>query len=738
MASPAFPIQPADIARISFRAARAESNLMIACLTIANLMISGCAAIPEAELSPPPSQIALGSTGTMEATQSPSVEPPALTEQQQRHVQVFSATLLSASADIDAETRRSAAQELLAMNRAESLQALDQALRSRTPAVMLAAIGAMQSAKPAPALLEPAVAALDNAPLSVIEPLSWVIARYGEAAVSMLSPLATEQASTVSARLGPIRALGAFDSQSAAAALMQILHRDNEPAELINAACESLQRLTGLSHNADVRPWRAWWAQARDLPADEWSAFINQSLSKRAAQLQQDLQRQREASDRIARELFNAYRDLYPTLPVDEQLRRLTALMQDPLPPLREFAISRVALLLRDSVRIPLEVQQKLAERLNDDVPALRIEAAKLLDELNHEPIGALLAARVNIEQTPAAVSAFLDVLSRRPCLDVVEPARRWLADANLGARAANAIWRALQSETVSADQITKLCHDLRSALEQREFPAAVRVLALIGDNQDVARLTQGLDGDDPAIRAAIAEGFCQRGLRQPLIERAADPAVFPFAVRALLEGTPDVAALRRLIAITPAESHEQVWLEACVKLCEAISPQDLLAADDLLLASPSVDTMVRLALLQRATLLPREELSREHRAALIARYAPFLIEQGESAKAHALLESIGCNAPQVSELCFQAAALSGNYDKASQLHETAAAWIGLLVDVANRDLVQAGPLFNEITRRFQGRLQDHEQKDLDRVARLLRDAAASASAAGLDFALPR
>lgn len=734
MASPASPIQPADIAWPS-----ACALAVCVCLSIA-----GCAAVAETDPAfAAPAAIALGSTDEPTASaggrdrEHPADLAP-LSEQQQRQLQVFGASLLSASADIDAETRRSAAQELLAMNRPESLKTIQHALGTRTPAIMLAVIGAMQASKPVADLLAPAVAALPGAPSSVIEPLSWVIARHGEPAVGLIAPLAGDQSAPLSARLGPIRALGAFDSQSAAAALMQILSRDNESAEITLAACESLQSVTGLSYGSDVRQWRLWWTQARDLPTDEWSAFINQSLSKRAAQLQQDLQRQRETSDRIARELFNAYRDLYPTLAVDEQLRRLGALLHDPLPPLREFAISRIALLLRDSVHIPADLQHKLAERLSDDVPALRIDAAKLLDELNYEGVASQLAARLKSESTPAVVAAYLDILSRRATDEVIESARRWLGDGNLGPKAANAIWRALAFAAVPADRAATLRTDVRMALAERQTPANLRLLALIGDEKDLEWLTGQLDGENAAFRAAIAEGLCQRGVRQPLIARVADPAILPFALRAFVEGPADLTSLGRLVAVTPTDANREAWTEACLKICDRLLPRDLLAADDLLASAPAIDPRVRAAVLARATSLPDDELVPHRRLSLIARYAAVLMVQGEAGKAHALLESTGCSAPETSELCFQAAALSGHYDKASQVHHTAAAWVALLVDVASRDLTQAAPLLDEITRRFEGRLKQQEQEQVDRIARLLREAAASASVVGPPFSFRR
>ncbi len=664
------------------------------------------------------------------APSTPPVPAEPLTEQQQRQLQIFSLTVLNPSAEITSEVRRNAAQELLAMGVPEAIEVLDQGLRSQKPAVILAVVNAMQTAvTPVESLRKSALAALLGAPDGVVESLSWAVARYGSDALKQVAEMALNRAETPAARLGPIQALSAFEGQAAAASLMRIVNNPDESAELVSAACDGLQRLSGLSHGPDVAAWRVWWKEAGALPAGQWSAYITKSLSKRAAQLQQDLQKQREANDNTSRELFGAYRDLFPALATDEQLRRLPGLMQHSLAPVREFALGRVSVLLQDSVRIPPEVQQKVADRLLDESPALRAQAARTLHEMNYEGIGTLIATRVSTETTPAVVSAFLDILIKRPARAAVEPAKKWLGDAELGEKAARVIWRTHETDALPAETLSSLRTDLRKLFQQRNTPSITRLLAWIGDDSDVAALTGLLDGENPALRGAVAEGFAQRGLRQPLIPRAADPSIYPFAIQAVADGPADVASLRLLINWSPTDATSKMWNDGVARLLGRLPTANLLAADDVLASAVHVDASVRRSLLARIVNMPKEELAASQRAIAIARYAPFLIDQGDAARAYTLLDSVRGQLEGEAPLLFQAAALSGRYDKAAEISAEAQEWVNLLSRTADRDLTAAAPLCNEINRRFAGRLAQEHRATVDQISQAIRrDASADAT----------
>jgi hypothetical protein len=659
-----------------------------------------------------------------------------LNQQQMRQLQVFGPILLNPSSDIDSNTRRNAAHELIEMNATEATELLAEALRSRKAPVMLAAASALYASRASlPELSDPAVIALVGAPAEALEPLSWLVSQYGEPALRRVAELATNKSNSVDSRLGPIYALGSFRSRSAAVHLISIVQSGDSPApantnggngaaQIMQAACMSLERLTGLPHGTNAARWSEWWRDASMLSDDQWYRLVADSLSRRIAELQQQLIRESAANQLAARELAEAYRDLYPALTTDEQLRRLPKLLDDQLPAVREFGINRISLLLRDSVRIPVEIQTKLAQRLGDEIPALRLAAARLLDELNYESTGEVVAARLTGEKNNAVIQGYLEVLAKRPCLAAVEPLRRMLRDRELGPASASTMWQILGTLSIDDAESAALIEASRAAYHQLQSPPLARLLAFIGDTSDTADMTALLDSDDRAMRVAVAEGFARRGMRQPLLDRADDPDVFAFAVNAIVHGEPTLANFTLLARLNPPESQTQMWLDGLQVLADRLGPLNVISVDDLLASISGVSRAHRQTILLKALEAPSEQLG-EARSKIIVRVVPLLLEHGQPTRAHDLLESIPVTGTaQVQALRFKAAVLSGHYDAAANLNADPREWLALLSTIVERDATAATPLRDEIERRFAGKLVQDDQARFDRLTEQLQRAA--------------
>jgi HEAT repeat protein len=679
------------------------------------------------------------SLASREDSQTSDAPVSALTSQQQRQMQIFGPILLNPSNDIDPKVRRDAAEELVAMHAPEAVEILAEALRSNKPQVMHAAVHALYVSKALiPELMDPAVEALASAPHEILEPLAWVVGRYGEPALQRVGELASRPSAAPAARTDPIYALAAFRSRAAAMQLMAIIEASSSDSnasrtaansEIINAACASLERMSGLSYGRDVRKWRAWWAEASSVSDDQWFKLMADSLSDRVAQLQNQLQHQREAHAQSSRKLFEAYRDLYPALSTDEQLRRLPRLLEDELATVREFGMSRVSLLLRDSIRIPAEVQQKLAQRLTDENPTLRLEAARLLDELNYDLTGELIAGRLPLEKTSSVITGYLEVLAKRPCAAAIDPALKLLADREHSPMAAQALWRIIPAVNPDEQIVAAVRSAAREARDQFGTVESARLLALIGDRDDIAALTTLLDDESQSLRSAVAEGFAARGLRQPLIDRADDPAIFPLAVQSLAQGPADLGTFRLLAGLQPLPSQYPVWAQAVLQLARQLPPKQLLAADDVLSGFAYSDLALRRDVLNLAVAAPRDELA-EARHATVVRLAPILIDLGDAARAFELIEGLNGDpsTPELAAVRFQAAALSGHYERAAAIQGNATAWVALLESAASRDLAAATPLRDEIERRFADSMLDADRAIFERVSEELKREASLAN----------
>lgn len=687
-------------------------------LSLAQAWAGAQSTLPAIEIPPP-------------ATTSPAAtQVDAATAQQQRQLQIFGPILLNPSDDIAADTRRNAAAEILDMQIPEATDVLRQALQSRRPVVAMSAAAALQAQQTLPpGLLEPCVAALGTASGDVVTILSTVLARYGDDAAARVSDLALKPGAP--ARLNAIAALGSFRTRTAAAALMRVIQRaatgpnpllDPVGTESLAAAIASLQRMTGLAYGQDLDAWQAWWARAAGDSDEQWYRLVSESLATRAGLLEQQLQEQKLATDRTSRELFATYRDLFPALPIDEQLRRLPHLLQDKLAPVRQFGLSRVAVLTRDSVRIAPEIVDLVRARVNDESADLRNAAADLLDELNDERAAEVVAARLAIETNSTVLATLLEVIARRPTASAVAPVLRLLAEDVVADAAADALWQILlvmpDSNSPQAQQA------IRDAARRRLSTSTIRLAGLAGDDRDVIDLTELLDGGDRDLRAAVAEGFWKRGLRQPLIDRAYDDAVYPFALRALADGPADLASFNLLIGLKPSEPERRLWAEMVVRLASRLQPADLPTAEDSLRNLAYADAALRRDVLLAGAALPRDTLPAPQRMQIVERLAPVLLELGEAQRAWDLLESLNGAAssnPALRVVQFQAAALTGHYDRAAAIQNDSAAWVSLLGREVEKHNPACPRLHDEIMRRYGETLSPADRQRMSELATTLQ-----------------
>ena len=121
--------------------------------------------------------------------------------------------------------------------------------------------------------------------------LASVLARMGDPALERVARLAVDGTLAPAARIGPISSLGAFHDRRAASTLITILagrmvdvppppRLMPEPVEVRAAACAALNRLTGLNLGSDAAPWLTWWAEASQLPPEQWLRTMAQSLAE--------------------------------------------------------------------------------------------------------------------------------------------------------------------------------------------------------------------------------------------------------------------------------------------------------------------------------------------------------------------------------------------------------------------------------------------------------------------------
>ncbi len=647
----------------------------------------------------------------------------ALTERENRQLEVFDSMVRNPSTDIDAGIRVTAAEELIAMDITAATDRLSAALRSGEPVVVSAVIDAMAaSPEPVDDLLPAATETLTDANDEQLKKLYLVLPRYGDKALSMVAAAARDREEPPARRVGPISALAAFRSREAAVQLMSLLQEpEPQPPEIVAATGASLEKLTGLPYGADADQWRHWWEKLKDEPIENWLRVMVIHLSTRTAELERESHLQTREREEIARRLTEALRELFLSLPTDEQIARLPDLLSDDLAPVRAFALGRVERRLRDSDRIPEAVQGNLAERLADtnETPASRLMAARLLNDLNYQGTSYLVAKGLVDERDAAIAAGYLDILAKRPSPTALPQVLLWLNDSHAGDAAGDALWSMLTREMVATDDVI-VRRAVRQALQWRTEPTPqlIRALAAVGEQTDRADIEALLDDPDELLRRAAAEGLAFAGDLEPLLLRAADPQIFPFAIRLLATGPANVETMRALAELAPPDGYRQEWTQAIRTAADDLSPHDLIATDDVLASYEHVDPLLRADILSRVPELPTEVLTTNQRSELLVRLARLRIDLGDYQIAYDDLEwpNGAPTSPALIDIQFEAAVLSGHYDEAAVINDDVMVWVALFKTLAETQSPIATDVRDEIRNRFLNDLQ-FEAGDVFRAA---------------------
>jgi hypothetical protein len=294
-------------------------------------------------------------------------------------------------------------------------------------------------------------------------------------------------------------------------------------------------------------------------------------------------------------------------------------------------------------------------------------------------------------------------------------------------------MWRLLIATAASETELAQTRAELKRAMPSLPTAAQWRLLAFVSDNSDRPSLEAVLDGSDIVLRKAVAEGLSRRGVRQPLMDRVSDEAVYPFAVQSLTVGPANLDTFRVIVGLEPPDSQELAWEEAVKAIAARLPAASLAAADDLLASATWSGPALRSDVLARAAAIPAESAPAELRLDLLRRYADALLNQGEAALAYQVMEPacVGVVPPVLADVRFRAALLTDHFDAAADLHSQPAPWIAVLDEWAARQPAGANNLQQEILRRFESELTSDQRRRVEQLGLLPDDDAASAAVIG-------
>ena len=627
---------------------------------------------------------------------------------EQRRLNLASHVLLTPNGGADLVQRSDAASLLLELDSRESIPPLNEAIRSGNAAMILAVIRANSDREhPEPDLLPALLAILPDAPDETIEPLGIMLAQYQTQDGSSLPSVATialDQTREESHRVKAIQAMAAFRShpEETIESLMVILDRhEDEPEPVTKATMDSFSKLTVMPPNDDPAAWKNWWLQERTLPNEERLQRTIDAINRHAARLEHDLVQAQDMARQTSTRLLDAYQDLFPLLSLQQQQGKVLELLGDERSDVQVFAVDRVTVMLRDGHDTP-EIQEAVAVLLADPDPIIRRKVAGLLGELGYEGVEGIVLQRLDTEQDMEVLTRELSYLGERQTAAAIPSARTLLGNPHVREQAASTLRSILLVDPeITQDERNKIAMAARENMDASTRTSIAPLLVLIGNEEDLEQLDAMLDDPDPLVRASIAEAFFQRGRHDSLISRTDDEAIYPFALQAGQQRVVDLATLKMLLEMEPAEANATAWADAVVISGGRLPVAQVLEIDDLVGSIPHANDALRLELLNGA--ISSGTLSGDLQQKTLKRLVPMLLEQDDAPTALTHLQ--GLPEEQLDEellaMKFMSAIRARLYDNAAQVDGSPGMWIKAYQDTLASRPESASDLRNEIVRRY-------------------------------------
>lgn len=528
-----------------------------------------------------------------------------------------------------------------------------------------------------------------------------------------------------------VHTLGYHRTQGSARVLIALIE-PQQPEPLRQAAFAALANLWGSDEfGQDVTGWKQWWQEYQRLTPARWDAMLLSRFSHKAQAISR---RSRQAIDR----LLDAQRQLVRVTPPQDRQSLLTAMLQDPLEPIRQLGVELLDQRSRSGEGMDPALRQTLLERLDDPSAEVRLAAARLLRNLRDEAGSRQRTAQAvarklsDMQETSTPVlRTYLLILTDTPVSAAVDRQIELLRNAELREDAAGAIAAAIDQGMVGQED-RALLHRIFARLaagEQPPEPKLIELLGRVGDEDDWKRIASWLEGQEDRIRIAAAKTWAQSD--QPLAllaEYVNVPVLQPVIIEAAYRRGKSPAMLEALITNRPQQEQlAQAWQAALVAMAGRIEPAQALKADRLMLERGE-PIALRVAFIgAAASALDNRETPRDQDLALHAsvwlHYARLLLQTGSAESAWGQLTRLDAHQEklstrqqrQLAQLRLEVLAAAGDLDRAMMQSDQILTMIGELP--AEERISTAGPVlgiyFNWTDRSIATRQFDQAQRIL-------------------------
>jgi hypothetical protein len=406
--------------------------------------------------------------------------------------------------------------------------------------------------------------------------------------------------------------------------------------------------------------------------------------------------------------LLESYSLYWPLISPEDQHEQLPAVLRDPLPELRAFGISRVAVLLRDGDATEAELQLVL-DHLRDPSPFVRLASAKLLPEINVPGLAEYVANSLATESSQLVIEEELAFFRTRPNLKAIEPTIALLTIAPVDS-AAETLIVLLDTHSISDETKQRIVKTVQRTRRSNDSPSLITLEAMLGNQTVQRKLVHLLRHPNKDIRIAVAKGFASSGYAQPLIDRADNPELYLYALVAL-QGKKEIDSFKQLMELYQPGNEQ--WGIATFTIATALDTSSLLRADDMLkrLEMNELRLLILSAVWESA-----DEKSPAARKAIARRAVPLMSSTDDCVGILQLLDGVEL-LPIVDEDLlssqFDAAICASAWDAAADARPIPEPWITAWQTVKKTDPTAAAVIRQQITLRFKELLTPQQREFL-------------------------
>jgi hypothetical protein len=421
-----------------------------------------------------------------------------------------------------------------------------------------------------------------------------------------------------------------------------------------------------------------------------------------------DVQLEKNELHDLKEKLVETYARYWPLISSEHQHEQLPSVIGDTMPELRVFAIERVGVLMRDGDASDEELQL-VVDRLQDDNSTVRLAAAKLLPEIHVPGLAQHVANLLSLETNEQVVEQELIFFQTVSHPSAIIPTITRL-EQNPSEQPAKALIFLLNNNEVSDKTKRQILSIVLKSKQKNIVPALITLEAMLGSNTTKQGLIILLDHQDDNIREAVAKGFGYAGFTDPLIERADDDLMYPYALDAL-QTKIDIDSFQKLLGLR--KENNPNWEIATFNIASSLSTSDLLRADDMLKRLKLDD--LRLSILDEVWKKASEK-SLAARKAIARRTVPLMIDNGDAVSALQLLDAFGESLidDDLITLRFVAAINASAWDAAADAKPEPTIWIAQWERIKDADPIAAAVIKKQIIQRFNDQLTQEQKLILE------------------------